>query len=207
MGHSNFSFSIDSDWKLGFVGRNGRGKTTFMKLLLGKYEYRGHIISNITFDYFPFEIKNQTQITEELLWEICPQAEEWEFIKELNNLKVAIDVLWRPFETLLNGEQTKVLLAALFLKSENFLLLDEPTNHLDVEARSHIADYLKKKKSFLLVSHDRHLLDECVDHILSINRCRIDIQQGNFSDWLERFEKRQIHEMNKNAQIKKEINL
>ena len=55
------SFTIDSDWKLGFVGRNGRGKTTFMKLLLGKYEYRGNIISSVEFDYFPFEIADHPQ--------------------------------------------------------------------------------------------------------------------------------------------------
>lgn len=48
------SFQIDTDWKLGFVGRNGRGKTTFLNLLLGKYEYRGKITSNVRFDYFPY---------------------------------------------------------------------------------------------------------------------------------------------------------
>ena len=109
------SFTIDSDWKLGFVGRNGRGKTTFLNLLLGKYEYQGQIISSVTFDYFPFEVTDGTQLTEDILWNICPSAQEWEFIKELSYLKVDREVLWRPFETLSNGEQTKVLLAALFL--------------------------------------------------------------------------------------------
>lgn len=143
------SFNIDSDWKLGFVGRNGRGKTTFMKLLLGEHEYRGTIISNVEFDYFPFEITDRAQMTEDILRQICPQVQEWEFIKELSCLKVDSEVLWRPFDTLSNGEQTKVLLAALFLKPANFLLIDEPTNHLDVGARRHIADYLKKvRKDF-----------------------------------------------------------
>ena len=80
-----------------------------------------------------------------------------------------------------NGEQTKALLAALFLKEEHFLLIDEPTNHLDVEGRRQMADYLKRKRGFILVSHDRYLLDECVDHILSLNRSNIEIQSGNFS--------------------------
>lgn len=52
-------------------------------------------------------------------------------MRELSYLKVEEDVLWRPFETLSNGEQTKVLLAALFLKEGNFLLIDEPTNLKD----------------------------------------------------------------------------
>ena len=60
----NVSFQIDTDWKLGFVGRNGRGKTTLLKLFLGKYEYRGKITSPVPFDYFPFEISDKTQITE-----------------------------------------------------------------------------------------------------------------------------------------------
>ena len=51
----NVSFRIDTDWKLGFTGRNGRGKTTFMKLLMGEYEYTGRITSSVEFEYFPFD--------------------------------------------------------------------------------------------------------------------------------------------------------
>lgn len=201
----NVSFQIDTDWKLGFVGRNGRGKTTFLHLLLGKYEYRGKITSSVPFAYFPFEVPDKTQITEYILQEICPWVQEWELIRELSYLKVKEEVLWRSFETLSNGEQTKVLLAALFLKENYFLLLDEPTNHLDVEARKQIAGYLKKKKGFILVSHDRCLLDECTDHILSLNRTDIEIQSGNFSAWMENFQRRQTFEQNQNERLKKEI--
>ena len=49
----NVSFSIDTDWKLGFIGRNGKGKTTFLNLLMGKYEYKGSIETSMIFDYFP----------------------------------------------------------------------------------------------------------------------------------------------------------
>ena len=52
------SFRIDTDWKLGFIGRNGRGKTTFLNLLMGKYPYEGKIISSVEFVYFPFPIKD-----------------------------------------------------------------------------------------------------------------------------------------------------
>ena len=50
----NVSFNIDTDWKLGLIGRNGKGKTTFLKLLLGEYEYKGTITKSVEFDYFPF---------------------------------------------------------------------------------------------------------------------------------------------------------
>ena len=177
------SFHIDTDWKLGFIGRNGRGKTTFLNLLLGKYEYKGVISSSVSFDYFPFDITDKSQKTIDVIYGISDNFELWQVSREFSMLDVAEDVLYRPFNTLSNGERTKVLLAILFLKENNFLLIDEPTNHLDLNARTIISDYLRSKKGFILVSHDRKFLDNCVDHILSINKTDIEIQKGNFSSW------------------------
>lgn len=201
----NVNFQIDTDWKLGFVGRNGRGKTTFLNLLLGNYEYRGKIISSVQFDYFPYHIENKEQFTGEILRSICPAGEEWELIRELSLLEMNDSVLWRPFQSLSNGEQTKALLAALFLNEGHFLLIDEPTNHLDAKARQRVAGYLKKKKGFILVSHDRCFLDGCIDHVLSINRTDIEIQSGNFSCWFESFCRRQESESLENERLKKDI--
>lgn len=199
----DINFQIDTNWKLGFVGRNGRGKTTFLNLLLGKYEYSGKIISAVQFDYFPYHVEDKSRLSEEILMEICPIAEEWELIRELSYLDVDADVLWRPFNTLSNGEQTKVLLAALFLNQGHFLLIDEPTNHLDTKAREIVSAYLQKKKGFILVSHDRCFLDKCVDHILSLNRTNIEVQSGNFSSWLLNFERQQEFEQAQNDRLKK----
>lgn len=198
------SFCIDTNWKLGFIGRNGRGKTTFLNLLLGKYEYQGKIQTSIQFDYFPYIVTDKSQQTNKILQKICPIAEEWEFMRELSYLEVEANVLWRPFQTLSNGEQTKVLLAALFLNEGHFLLIDEPTNHLDIKARESVSSYLKKKKGFILVSHDRYFLDSCVDHILSLNKTTIEIQNGNFSSWMKNFEQQQ-YEKAKNENLKKDI--
>ncbi len=199
------SFHIDTDWKLGFVGRNGRGKTTFFRLLMGEFEYQGKIISSVKFDYFPYPVNDRSQMTIDILREICPAAEDWQVMRELSLLEVDEDVLWRPFETLSSGEQTKVLLAALFLNEGNFLLIDEPTNHLDVHARQVLSAYLRRKKSFILVSHDRSFLDGCVDHILSINRANIEVQSGNFSSWLENFNRQQEFELAQNERLQKDI--
>ena len=201
----NVSFTLDTDWKLGFVGRNGRGKTTFLNLLLGKYEYAGTILSSVQFDYFPYPVSEKSRLTAEVLTEVCPAAEEWELIRELSLLDVAPEILWQPFDTLSNGEQTKALLAALFLNEGHFLLIDEPTNHLDSGARESVAAYLKKKKGFILVSHDRNVLDCCVDHILALNRTNIEVQNGNFSSWLENFETQQESEAAQNKRLKKDI--
>jgi len=199
------NFQIDTDWKLGFIGRNGRGKTTFFNLLLGNYEYRGKIISSVEFNYFPYPVSDKNKYTYEIFEEICPQAEDWEFLREISYLNVDAEVMYRPFKTLSNGEQTKVLLAALFLTEGQFLLIDEPTNHLDTDARKMVSDYLRKKKGFILISHDRIFLDGCVDHILSINRANIEVQSGNYSSWKLNFDRQQEHEEATNQRLQKDI--
>ncbi|MED3550057.1 Lsa family ABC-F type ribosomal protection protein [Cytobacillus praedii] len=199
------NFQIDTDWKLGFIGRNGRGKTTFFNLLLGNYEYSGSIISSVEFNYFPYPVSDKDKYTHEILEEICPQAEDWEFLREISYLNVDAEVMYRPFKTLSNGEQTKVLLAALFLNEGQFLLIDEPTNHLDTDARKVVSDYLRKKKGFILISHDRIFLDGCVDHILSINRANIEVQSGNYSSWKLNFDRQQEHEEAANQRLQKDI--
>lgn len=201
----NVSFQIDTDWKLGFTGRNGRGKTTFLNLLLGKYEYSGTIAASVEFDYFPFAVQNMEQETWQIAMEVNPMCELWQLQKELNQLEVGEDVLYRPFYTLSHGERTKVLLAVLFLRENAFLLIDEPTNHLDIQAREVLGRYLNSKKGFLLVSHDRQLLDTCADHILSINKTNIEIQKGNFSSWFENKERQDQYEMAENERLKKDI--
>ena len=106
----NVSFNIDTDWKLGLIGRNGKGKTTFLKLLLGKYEYKGSITKNIEFDYFPFEVKNKNKMAIGIVNDIAPNVEDWEIIKELNLLNTNTETLYRNFNTLSGGEQVKILL-------------------------------------------------------------------------------------------------
>lgn len=199
------SFHIDTDWKLGLIGRNGKGKTTFLKLLLGKYTYKGSISKNVEFDYFPFEIKNKERLAIEIVNEIAPQVEDWEIMKELNLLNTDTEILYRNFNILSGGEQVKILLISLFLKGNNFLLIDEPTNHLDSETRDSLVEYLNRKKGFILVSHDRNFLDKVVDHIISINNTNIDIQKGNYSSWQENKERQDNFELMQNERLTKDI--
>ena len=202
----NVSFQIDTDWKLGFTGRNGRGKTTFLNLLLGKYEYSGNISANVRFEYFPFNVVNKENNTLDIISGIFPDYLHWKLLRELSLLEVSEDILYRPFDSLSYGEQTKVLLATLFLKENSFLLIDEPTNHLDMTARKLVSDYLTTKSGFILVSHDRTFLDNCVDHILSINKTNIEIQKGNFSRWWGNKKRQDSFELAENEKLRKEIN-
>lgn len=201
----NVSLQIDGSWKLGLIGRNGRGKTTLLNLILGKYEYSGKISSDMEFAYFPYIVDDKDRMTLDVMSEICPQAEDWEFIKELSLLDMDAECLYRDFSTLSNGEQTKALLAALFSGENRFLLIDEPTNHVDEAGRAIICEYLKRKKGFILVSHDAALLDSCIDHVISINRTTIDIQQGNFSSWWENFKRNEQNEITENEKLKKDV--
>ena len=201
----NVSFDLDTNWKLGFTGRNGRGKTTFLKLLTGQYAYEGIITASVKFDYFPFEVPDKNEMTLNIIETIVPDFEYWRLSKELNKLELSDEVLYRPFGLLSNGEQTKLLLAALFIQDGHFLLIDEPTNHLDMHARTVVSNYLKEKKGFILVSHDRNFMDGCIDHILSINKTNIEIQKGNFSSWYENKQRQDSFELSENARLKKEI--
>lgn len=183
----NVSFAVDTDWKSGFIGRNGKGKTTFLNLLLGKYPYQGTISTAAAFDYFPYCIsERQMQLSAaDFAGEIKLGCELWRVMCELDQLGESAEILYRPFKTLSPGERAKILLAVLFSGENDFLLVDEPTNHLDEAARESVKKYLSSKKGFILVSHDRDLLDACIDHVLVLNRKTIEVQAGNFSSWWE----------------------
>ncbi len=201
----NASFQIDTDWKLGFTGRNGRGKTTFLKLLMGEYPYQGSITASVAFDYFPFSVPHPDRPAGEALEEVCPEVPRWRLLRETAALRLEEELLRRPFDTLSNGERTKLLLALLFARENRFLLIDEPTNHLDLRGRELVSRYLNGKKGFILVSHDRAFLDGCVDHILSINRASIEVQRGNFSSWRANKARQDQYELAENEKLKKEI--
>ena len=235
----NVNLLLDTDWKLGFIGRNGRGKTTFFNLLLGKYPYSGSITHTAAFEYFPFAAPKHDLLTLDFCKDIIAPFRAWEaqmealladgseaallrygdiqeqfaghdgyiieelIEKELNLLKTSAEILFRPLSTLSYGERTKVMLAGLFLKKNRFLLIDEPTSHLDAEGQQSIGAYLNTKKGYILVSHDRALLDQAADHILSINRSNIEIMKGNYSVWQQNKERTDQYELEQNHKLKR----
>jgi len=201
----NVSFQMDTDWRLGFTGRNGRGKTTFLRLLMGKQEYQGRISSPVEYDYFPFETGDESRTARLVVDSLVPDRQPWQLERELSLLEVPPEALERPLGTLSRGERTKLLLAALFLRENRFLLIDEPTNHLDMAGREILARYLRGKKGFILVSHDRALLDGCADHILSINKLNIQVCKGNFSSWLENKAREDQFQLGENQKLQGEI--
>ena len=143
--------------------------------------------------------------TIEVIERIQPDYELWRICRELELLHVEADILYRPYQTLSHGERTKVMLAVLFSRENYFLLIDEPTNHLDMETRELLCAYLNRKKGFILVSHDRWLLDSCIDHVLALERNQIEVEKGNFTSWWENKQRRDQYEISENEKLKQEI--
>ena len=183
--------TLDTSWKLALAGRNGRGKTTFFKLLRGELQYAGSITGVPPTVCFPMEE--------------FPDNEEWRVRKELNLLGTDPDIMWRPLETLSGGERTKLMLANLFASDGIYPLIDEPTNHLDRQGRSKVAEYLSQKEGFIMISHDRAFLDSCTDHTLVITKTGIELVNATFSTWWDNNEARMQGEQARNAQLKKEM--
>ncbi|TGA95766.1 ABC-F type ribosomal protection protein [Sporolactobacillus shoreae] len=203
----NVTLKIDESWRLGLIGRNGRGKTTLLRLLQNQLTYSGTIETNLDFSYFPQPIQDPAQMTLNVAADLGQVAdyETWKIERELARLHVDSGVLYRPFNTLSPGEQTKVLLAGMFADDTHFQLIDEPTNHLDQMGRTTVADYLRQKTGFILVSHDRHFLNQIIDHVISIDRANIAVYSGNYETWYTAKTRQDTLEQRENDQLKSEI--
>lgn len=202
---NNLNLDLDSSWKLGLVGRNGRGKTTFLNLLRGKLQGTGAIKANLEFNYFPLYVENEEQLTLYALEEQV-QFDRWELERELNLMQVDANLIWQPFNTLSGGEQTNILLALSFINKDAFPLIDEPTNHLDEESRKQVVRYLQKhSQGYIVVSHDRDFLNQVTNHVLAIENTEIHLYQGNYASYEDTKEKRDKFNREKNEKLRGQI--
>lgn len=203
---NNLNLSINEKWKLGLIGKNGVGKTTFFNLLQNKLPYTGQIETPLAFKYFPnYPNGSNSEQTIDVLIRRNPTIETWEIMKEFNELALPQDLLYQPFSTLSGGEQTKILLLELFLDQDSFPLIDEPTNNLDLHGRKIVAEYLNKQTGYIVISHDETFLNQFVDHVLSINKSTVEIIAGNIETWRTEFEHANQLTIERNSQLKSEI--
>ena len=110
----NASFQIDTGWRLGLIGRNGRGKTTLLRLLCGTYPYQGTISASTPVSYFPYLIRRPEAPAIDAVSEMEPDYELWRLQCEMEKLRLDESILLRSYATLSGGEQTKLQLAVLF---------------------------------------------------------------------------------------------
>ncbi|WP_155286951.1 ribosomal protection-like ABC-F family protein [Lacticaseibacillus zhaodongensis] len=201
------SLQLDSSWHLGLTGRNGRGKTTLLRLLQG--QLHGSSDTRIEFPEVPTYFPQPVSDPERDAWEVASaisNAELWEVERELGALGIAEDALYRPYSSLSGGEQTKLLLAVLFADHNAFPLIDEPTNHLDIAGRKQVAAYLaRQKRGYIVIAHDRDFLDAATDHTLSIEKQQLVLTQGNFGAYEHAKARRDQTEEDEQAKLRKDI--
>ncbi len=170
---NNATFNIERDQRVGIVGPNGVGKTTFIEMVLGEespdsgYIRRGH---GVTVAYHKQEA-DDFDPDESVLENFYERAgmSVGEARGHLAKYLFTGEDIYKPVSALSGGERAKLAMALMVLSPANLLILDEPTNHLDVYSCDALAESLQAYQgTLLLVSHDRSLLDAVTDHTLAL---------------------------------------
>jgi lincosamide and streptogramin A transport system ATP-binding/permease protein len=209
---------INSRWRCGLVGRNGRGKTTLLNILSGEIQPDSGDLAlpvkalllpraNPSSDVRARDVIRNAVAPFQAMEDEPPGGYDFDsrLEKECSLLGIGLPMLERPFCSLSGGEQARAMIAALFLHRDTFPLLDEPTDHLDLAGRERLAAYLRTRSGFLLASHDRDLLDACTDHTIAITRTGVDVFNGRYSSWMERMALRDETERRRSEKIEREV--
>ena len=183
----NATFSIEREQRIGIVGPNGVGKTTFIEMVLGEtspdsgYIRRGH---GVTVAYHKQEVDDfdDDQSVLENFYERAGMS-VGEARSHLATFLFTGEDIYKPVSALSGGERAKLSMALMVLSPANLLILDEPTNHLDVYSCDALAESLQKYEgTLLLVSHDRALLDAVTNHTLALEGAgKVTEWEGNYA--------------------------
>ena len=162
----NFTYNFQRYEKVGIVGRNGAGKSTFLNLLTGNNEYLGNGTvtgslergESLKIGYY-----HQSGMS------FNPDDTVLDIVNDtwlLNRFLFPHEMLNNKIEKLSGGEKRRLYLLTILMQQPNLLILDEPTNDLDIVTLNILEEYLKEfSGSLIIVSHDRHFLDKLVDHL------------------------------------------
>ncbi|MGW8121184.1 ABC-F family ATP-binding cassette domain-containing protein [Roseivirga echinicomitans] len=191
----NFSYVFPRKDRVGIVGANGSGKTTFLRLLVGDLEANEGTIdvgqtTKIGY-YRQQELRfNDAQTVIEFAKEIAEYVEYGKgqsipVSQFLTRFLFPPDVQYKPIGKLSGGEKRRLQLLKILIKSPNFLILDEPTNDLDLITLNTLENFLENFEGCLvLVSHDRYFVDKLVDHLFVFDgEGDIRDYNGNYTDW------------------------
>jgi ATP-binding cassette subfamily F protein uup len=188
----DFNLLINRGEKIAFIGGNGCGKTTLIKILLGQLEAQsGEVFkgTNLEVAYFD-QHRNQLDLNQPLIDAIADGKREIEVnggsrhvISYLQDYLFSPERVNAPVSTLSGGEKNRLMLAKLMLKPSNLLVLDEPTNDLDVETLELLESLLVEYTgTVLLVSHDREFIDNVVTSSLYFESTSSDIAEAAYED-------------------------
>lgn len=208
---NNLSFNVGKNEKIGLVARNGHGKTTLFKMIMGQAEYDsgeiriprdyklGYLEQHINFKY--------PTIVEEVM-SVMPKTEQdskWKAEKILFGLGFSKDDILRDPLEFSGGYKIRMNLAKILLSDSNMLLLDEPNNYLDIVAIRWLVKFLKSwKGELILITHDRSFMDQVITHTVAIHRNKAKKIEGNTSKLYEQIDKEEeIYEKTRLNQEKK----
>lgn len=201
----NIDFNLSPGERIGLIGRNGEGKSTFIKALahqLPYFEGEFYQASKLRVGYFSQHQIDTLTLTESALWhlkKIAPLQKEQDLINFLGGYGYKGQRVNEPLTPFSGGEKARLALALLIWQKPNLLLLDEPTNHLDIDSRTALIEALQDfSGSIILVSHDRTLLESCCDIFYLIHNHNLSEFDGNLTDyksWL--FEQNNTHKPKK----------
>ena len=215
----DFSYVFKRGEKCGIVGKNGTGKSTFLKLIVGQLKpTAGKIVAGQTihFGYYSQEgmqIKGNRRIID-IVKEYAEviRTETGNYIgasQFLNHFGFKYEQQYTYFDDLSGGEKRKLYLLITLMRNPNFLILDEPTNDFDIDTLNKLEDFLYYYKGcVLIVSHDRWFMNKLVDHIFVFNGDgKVKDFYGNYTDYKLardkelRIEKR-VEKLQKQAEVK-----
>ncbi|MBN3520338.1 ABC-F family ATP-binding cassette domain-containing protein [Algoriphagus lutimaris] len=175
----NASMTIEQGQKVAFVGKNGEGKSTMIKAIMGEIEFEGkcELGHNAMIGYFA---QNQASLLDESLsiFETIDQIAVGEVRTKVKDILGAFmfkgDDINKKVKVLSGGEKTRLAMVKLLLEPVNLLILDEPTNHLDMKTKDIIKDALKAfDGTLIVVSHDRDFLDGLVTKVFEFGKKRV----------------------------------
>lgn len=192
---ADVDLQIEAGERIGLIGRNGTGKSTLLKLLLGQIEAEKGSISRrngLRVAGLEQEVPGAIECTvEQLLKDSLPDdlvADEWQ--AERSIAKVVSELSVDPsaaFADLSAGSKRRALLARALISDPDLLILDEPTNHLDLESICGLEELLLRRRGALLfVTHDRKLMRKLSTRIIDLDRGSLESYQCNFETYLER---------------------
>lgn len=175
--------------KIALIGKNGAGKSTLARMLLGTEPFDGtrKLGHNVELTYFAQHQADSLNPKNTIIEEL-KSAGHTQNDTEVRTLLGAFlfkaDDVFKPVSVLSGGEKSRIALAKTLLSPKNFMILDEPTNHLDIQSRNVLIDSLKSYNgTFVVVSHDRHFLDEVANKIWYAEEKGLVTYPGTFSEF------------------------
>jgi ATP-binding cassette subfamily F protein 3 len=186
---SDITFLLRRGERLGIIGPNGSGKTTFLKTILGELQsIEGGLTwgANVNIEYFDQELSTldpSSTVIEEIAV-VAPRASIAELRSYLAKFLFTGDDISKPVAALSGGEQSRLALAKLIYTGANVLIMDEPTNHLDIPSREALEQALAEfAGTIITVSHDRYFLDKIATEILHFDDGVATYHVGSYTDF------------------------